>query len=152
MNAKTLARFWRLVEKTDTCWLWAGGRNRQGYGRFQYDFRRLLAHRVAWSIATGYEPKLCVLHRCDNPGCVRPEHLFLGTRGDNNRDCRSKGRNALGESHGRAKLTPEQVNDIRLRYRAGNAPALAAEYGVCHQMVWLIATRKKWRHMPDPQK
>lgn len=88
-------RFWRKVHKTDGCWEWTGSRDRKGYGKIAKGGAPtipLLAHRVSWAIHHGDPGDLCVLHRCDNPPCVRPDHLFLGTIADNNRDMTQKGR------------------------------------------------------------
>src|SRR5687767_4720826 len=86
-------RFWEKVRKTDGCWLWTASRNAKGYGQIMYQRRPIHAHRVSWQLANGPIPDgLCVLHRCDNPQCVNPGHLFLGTIVDNNRDMFAKGR------------------------------------------------------------
>lgn len=90
-------RFWEKVAKSDGCWLWTGSRQRNGYGFLFAGTRKEphpeRAHRVSWRIHFGEIPDgLWVLHKCDNPPCVNPEHLFLGTRTDNMRDCARKGR------------------------------------------------------------
>jgi hypothetical protein len=86
-------RFWEKVEISDGCWLWTAGRNDAGYGVFGVTHDDIwLAHRLAWLFYTGDDPgDLAVLHTCDNPPCVKREHLFLGTRGDNHRDMVTKG-------------------------------------------------------------
>lgn len=90
------SRFWSKVEKHEAneCWLWTGGaRIATGYGRFYAFGEQILAHRFAWELAHGQVPDgLFVLHRCDNPPCVNVDHLWLGTKGDNNRDTAAKGR------------------------------------------------------------
>ena len=89
-------RFWKRVKKTKDCWEWQGMKKKDGlpYGLVKIFFRRFYAHRVAWELTNGPIPKgLNVLHRCDNPVCVRPSHLFLGTQADNIADMVSKGRN-----------------------------------------------------------
>lgn len=93
-------RFWSKVNKhgpragrLGRCWLWMGGCTQSGYGRFSIHSRMHRAHRVAWELTNGPIPEgICVLHRCDNPPCVRPSHLWLGTAADNQRDCVIKGR------------------------------------------------------------
>lgn len=106
-------RFWRMVDKdgpTQThvpglgpCWQWTGGKVKDGYGRFSLGNHVIrYAHQVSWMIEHGQWPDLCVLHRCDNPPCVNPGHLFLGTIADNNRDMWSKGRGKAKGVHPRA--------------------------------------------------
>jgi len=93
-------RFYSYVQKSDDCWLWQGGSwDRKGYGRYrvmtdgQGRQREFRAHRIAWELANGpVPPGLSVLHRCDNPACVRPDHLWLGSAADNARDAQEKGR------------------------------------------------------------
>src|SRR5688500_2653189 len=86
-------RFWPKVQKSDGCWEWTGAKQPAGYGNFYFRGVVQLAHRVAWELANGpVAVGQHVLHRCDNPRCVRIEHLFLGTHADNMRDMLSKGR------------------------------------------------------------
>lgn len=128
-------RLWRHVEKSDGCWVWTGSLANWGYGQIKVDGRPERTHRLSWTIHFGPIPDgLDVLHTCDNPPCVRPDHLFLGTDGDNAQDMASKGRQRYAwplASH-RAKLTVEQVMEIRDRYRAGGISTrqLAREYNV----------------------
>lgn len=99
--ATAIERFWRHVERSAGCWLWTAGCQSNGYGTFQVAVGdRRLAHRYSWSVHHGEIPAgLNVLHRCDTPACVRPDHLFLGTQKDNVADMRAKGRGA--NQHGR---------------------------------------------------
>lgn len=106
---KQIANFWAKVRKTDSCWEWTAGTNGMGYGTIHVRPWMITAHRFSFILHFGEIPKdkPCVLHRCDNPKCVRPDHLFAGTRGDNNRDCVQKGRNATGDRNG-SRLYPER--------------------------------------------
>lgn len=97
-KTKTLAqRFWEKVDKRgpDDCWIWKGGRNDRGYGHIFVDYKVRMATHVSWEFANGKDfPKgMCACHSCDTPACVNPNHLWVGTNGDNNRDCVAKGRN-----------------------------------------------------------
>lgn len=137
-------RFWTYVKKTKTCWLWTGAVSKAGYGNFDANIR---AHRFSWQLHFGPIPEgLCVLHKCDVPGCVRPDHLFLGTNKDNSQDAVRKGRLPKGEQHPQAKLTSEQVSEIRLRCRQGEKMRfLATVYGVCFSQISRIIRCKSWR-------
>ena len=104
-------------------------------------------HVIAWFLHYGVWSALCILHLCDNRMCVRWDHLFEGTRGDNNRDCVAKDRNAFGERHPNSKLTADQVRTIRDRYAAGGVTQteLAEEFGAASSVVSRIVTGKIWR-------
>jgi hypothetical protein len=141
-------RFWEKVDRSSGCWTWRAQRDAKGYGLFAVS-RGVpgRAHRIAWELEYGPIPGgSWVLHRCDNPPCVRPEHLFLGDAAVNARDAQQKGRRAAGERHGIAKLTTAQVAAIRLaRARGETGPSIAARYGVSKTTVYHIATKKTWR-------
>lgn len=93
LTAKDRERFERRIRRTDGCWLWQGFRNHKGYGHFAIHGRDYKAHRVAFELATGRHPgRLLVCHSCDNPPCVNPAHLWLGTMSDNALDMHAKGR------------------------------------------------------------
>lgn len=143
----------------DACWEFNGQRDRKGYGRLSRGRRgegSTSAHRAAWIAANGAIPAgLCVLHRCDNPPCCNPAHLFLGTIADNNRDMAEKGRAAktgkpLGEHNGNAKLSPDDVRAIRSLWTNPVRPKqrdIAARFGVDQQVVWSVIHRRTWAHV-----
>jgi hypothetical protein len=147
-------RFWSKVIKTDSCWIWAAYRNRKGYGTFQTKVRvPRLVHRLSYMIATGADPgEKCVCHSCDNPACVRPDHLFLGTLADNNLDMLKKGRASGGSFPGElapwSKLTAEDVLEIRTCYTFHGGGRIAAEkFGVTPSAISSILRGKVWRHL-----
>lgn len=154
-RTNTLAKIWRHVEKSGSrdCWLWKGTIDSDGYGCISIKGRQWKAHRAVWrafhevDIAAG----LCVCHHCDNPPCVNPAHLFLGTTGENTRDAAKKNRLArrCGESNHGAKLTNHQVLEIRSRRLAGASTVELGEiFGVSQSLVAQIARRQIWRHLP----
>ncbi len=137
-------RFWGKVEKGRGCWLWTGTKNRGGYGRVTIKKPvTAMAHRVAWELAKGPIPSgLSVLHRCDVPGCVNPKHLWLGTNADNMRDMFAKGRRPTislkGSAHPGAKLTEEQVREIRAAKGSRSYRELIAAYGIGRSTLYRI--------------
>lgn len=144
------ARFWAKVRKSDGCWEWIGCKQSQGYGQIRIEGRALLAHRVSWEMEFGpIEDGLWILHKCDNPACVRPDHLFLGDVVDNNADMTEKGRrrSPSGEESASAKLTNNQVARMRKLYFAGkySTYALAEMYGVSHFTIWEIVRNRRYR-------
>ena len=147
-------RFWKHVQKTDGCWLWTGHLSTDGYGTIRNSGRgkTLKAHRASWELAHGPIPTgLHVLHQCDNPGCVRPDHLFLGTHADNMANMAAKGRSRVpvGILHYRAKLTDADVLTIRARYAEGGITKayLASEYSVTPPTISAIIHRHSWKHI-----
>lgn len=140
-------RFWSRVIKTSYRWLWGGTRNNNGYGHFIVNGKRMLVHRFSFEVAYSLVPDgLFVLHSCDEPICVNPEHFFLGTIGDNNRDAKEKERNASGESHGMAKLTLAQVNQIRLLWTKGRRSVnqLSETFKVSRSQIGRIIRCERW--------
>lgn len=131
---KVAPRFWSKVAQTDGCWLWQAYRDQHGYGRFKISRLRgaTYAHRVAYRLTYGDIPAgMYVCHHCDNPPCVNPAHLFLGTAAENMADRERKGRGA-GGGQSRRRLTPAQADEIRLRYAAGGITmqVLGQAYGI----------------------
>jgi hypothetical protein len=150
-------RFWPKVDKSGDCWVWTASKNDRGYGHFGRGGRTVSAHRVAWELARGPIPEgLWVLHKCDNPPCVNPAHLFLGTPGDNARDREAKGRGnqggggpRAGEVNGRAKVTGEIVMEMRRRYAEGeNAAALGRLFGITQSAAHQAVSGRSWKHLP----
>ncbi len=145
-------RFLKKIYKTNGCWEWTAYKNR-GYGRINAERppnKKIRAHRLAYELFVGPIPKgMDVLHKCDNPSCVNPNHLFLGTHADNMTDRNLKGRQAFGERHGRAKLTLRQVKEIRRLYKPRSCEfgsgALSERYGVSHTTILDIVKREKWK-------
>ena len=137
-----------MVNQTDGCWLWTGATTYYGYGSIDIDGRPYRAHRLSWELHNGSIPEgLNVLHTCDNPPCVRPDHLWLGTHAENMRDRDFKGRLVpppirRGEDANAAKLTAEQVLAIREDTRS--LRLIAADYDVSRSAISLIRRRKNW--------
>lgn len=140
--------FWVRVEQSDGCWLWTGQRDKDGYGHVWYGGIGQVASRLAWELTHGPIPAgYFALHSCDNPPCCRPDHLFLGTSRDNIDDMLSKGRQTSGERNGRAKLTLDQVGEIRRRYATEHIRQvdLGREYGVTQTQISVITRGEQWR-------
>lgn len=155
-------RFWQLVAGGDAeaCWIWRGAPDVKGYGRLYLPSRReqMLAHRASWIIHHGAIPDgLCVLHDCpsgDNPLCVNPNHLWIGTRAENNADAKAKGRSVPpqphpGDSHPQAKLSSVKVVAIRQAYRSGQRTQreIAIAYGVSESAVNDVLNGRRWGHV-----
>lgn len=177
-------RFWEKVDKTVECWVWTASRSPDGYGLFKartyqgHGGAMVRAHRFAWELTNGPVPDgFCVCHRCDNPSCCNPDHLFLGTVIDNNADRDAKGRQSRGEARralmrtcaargdangarknphlyrgeasARAKLREDDVREIRNLYVDGqlSQAAIAARFGLGPQAVGKILLRKRWAHV-----
>ena len=148
-------RFWSKVDKTDTCWNWTASRFWHGYGCFGVKegekYKTRYAHRVAYEEVVGPIPDgLFVLHKCDNRGCVRPDHLFLGTQLDNMRDCSRKGRKPgvprFGEQNPQSKLTADDVKEIRRIGKSMSQQKIANMFGVSQTLIGLILRGKSWSH------
>lgn len=138
-------RFAEKINKTETCWLWTGFLNHDGYGRVGK--KRGVrtggrAHRIAWEMANGPVPRgMCVMHICDVRACVRPDHLRLGTHDENMADMWAKKRMPT-------KFSPEKIIEIRQRATGKNDKELAAEFGTIPRYIWEIRTRRSWKHLP----
>lgn len=152
-----IERFWANVRKTSLCWHWTGCiQKSNGYGVISESGKRgkrWYAHRYAYTISHGPIPSgSYVCHRCDNPACVNPDHLFLGDGRVNMRDASTKNRLVHGERHHSARLTAEMVMEVRARYAAGGCTykGLAREYGVFDQAIKHAIIGKTWARVPFP--
>ena len=152
MNKAIASRFWKKVDKTNNCWNWLAHINNWGYGQFWDGENQMKAHRMSWVISHGDIPDgMCILHRCDNPKCVNPNHLFLGTLKDNMIDMVNKGRNVThmgkGEDNPSAKLTEIEVRIIRAYHPALGSRQLSNMFGIAMQNIWKIVTYRSWKHI-----
>lgn len=144
--------FWAMADTSSDCWIWQGSKVGMGYGKTSWKSKCMRAHRLAWELVNGPIPNgLFVCHRCDNPACIRPDHLFLGTPTQNVRDMVKKARHSHGEASAKAKLTENDVREIRRRYqpRKVSLSQLADEYGVDTALVHRIVQNKIWTHVGD---
>jgi len=150
-------RFWSKVDKSGDCWEWMAGKSNNGYGYFSLRGKTVQAHRVSWELHSGEIPKgdgyhgTCVLHTCDNRGCVNPKHLFLGTAKDNTSDMVEKGRanGPKGERNSGNKLTETDIINIRKIYawRLATQKTLGILFNVGQAQVSRIVHSKRWRHI-----
>jgi hypothetical protein len=162
LPTRTIANFWAMVQKGDpnVCWPWLGFKTDKGYGMFS-GFRAIIkttrATRCMWVVVHGEVVKdgVLVCHKCDNPCCVNPDHLFLGTSTDNQHDAMKKGRAACvkgnsspppryGEDNPQTKLTIQQVQEIRSLTGRASVQSLATRFGVSRGNIWMIQTNKTW--------
>lgn len=140
-----------LAEPMSGCWLWEAGGVKKGYGTFHIGPRSYHAHRVAWMLYRGpiVPDTLHVLHKCDNPACVNPDHLFLGTNADNMADMAKKGRRKgrlMGSDNPNAKLSAEDVAQIRaLRSSGTSVRSLMKQFGMSDSHIYYIINQKAWK-------
>ncbi len=155
-------RFWYRVNKNGPihpvygqCWIWTGNKLPRGYGLINLNGRGNYSHRVSYLLHFGnFDSDLQVLHHCDNPSCVNPKHLFLGTDLDNRLDCVAKDRHTRGERQWKAILTDEIVIQARKRYKfkchRNGISAMAREFLVQRVTLWEAVIGKTWKHIKDP--
>lgn len=151
-HAARILNFWSYVDRTGECWVWTGNRNTRGYGSFWNGSRDERAHRFAYRLVFGpIAPGMFVCHRCDNPGCVRPAHLFQGTHSDNMRDAHRKGRlpqTRPGRGNHYVKLSEDQVREIRLAWGTGESQSsIARRYQVASMTVSGICRLKSRKNV-----
>lgn len=146
-------RFWKrvAVASKEVCWVWTGGKGRGGYGQTTFNYKHKAAHRAAWEVTFGEIPSgMMVCHRCDNPPCCNPHHLFLGSNSENQLDSvkkkRSRAARQDGESNYMAKLTENEVLEIRRRRGAGESGAsLSREFGISQGALCQAYKGTTWR-------
>ena len=142
-NIKTSDPFKRRIRYRNGCWVWVGSLDKGGYGIF----RKMRAHRYSYELYKGPIPEgMFVCHQCDNPSCVNPKHLWLGTPADNARDCVRKGRHSRGVDTGIAKLTEHNVRRIRTLTNY-SYKEISEMYKVSYNTVYNIINRKTWTHI-----
>jgi hypothetical protein len=151
-------RFWRFVDKRsdNECWPWTGNKNLRGYGRFSVG-KKIQgsegAHRVSWKLHNNQEipHKMHIMHKCDNPICVNPNHLVLGTAKENTHDMIAKGRKRtvapVGDSNGKAILNAEKVRLIRSSKL--NHAELGRQLGVSPSCIRGVRSGRTWSHIED---
>jgi hypothetical protein len=145
----SIEQFWARVQKTETCWLWTAGTDKDGYGKLWKE----RAHRASWELHYGLVPDgLMVCHHCDNPPCVRPDHLFLGTNTDNQQDAWRKGRKhvARGGECSWAKVTEADVREMCHLRGVLSQRQIAQRFGVTQRTVSDIQLGKRWTTVVRP--
>lgn len=161
LTEKDISRFWSKVKigSPDKCWEWKGKLDAKGYGHFQISHINPLgrdnprAHRVSYYIHYGEIPNtLSVCHKCDNPSCVNPHHLFVGTYDDNNKDRARKGRSSHGETHPKAVLTEEQaILVMQMRHSGKSQREIGKSLGVSHVAIGNIFRGITWKHLKNTE-
>lgn len=146
-------RFYKFVQNSDpdSCWEWQSTRNRSGYGKFWLHGRTTAAHRVSYRISNGPIPTdHQVRHTCDNPPCVNPRHLLTGTGKQNARDALDRDRYRRGTENSRAKLTEDQVREIKNCWKAGETQvSMARRFGVSRAAIQWILNGRNWTRLKD---
>lgn len=146
MDDEALERFMKFVDVSGECWLWTANKNKDGYGQFNFDGKQWLAHRLMYQHCYGFlTPGLVICHTCRNK-CVNPDHLEEKTVKENCFDRLRDGTNCCGENHNKAKLTEEQVLEIRSRSTESKI-CLAKEFRVSRPEISHIIYRKTWKHI-----
>ena len=150
MCAPSLDRLHRLsIPVSESgCWIWVASSDRNGYGKVKVNKQNLRAHRWSWELHNGTIPDdMQVLHRCDVPSCVNPEHLFIGTNQDNVDDRESKGRSYKLPIHRTNKVSESDVLEIRRLKGTVRVVDLASRYGLHYSQISRIQNRRYWKHI-----
>lgn len=142
LHCTDACHFWSKVEKTDTCWLWIAGGHKFGYGEFRESGKLIRAHRFSYELHNGpIKDSKSVLHTCDNPRCVNPNHLYIGTQIENGRDT------SIRDRVGTRKLTPSDIPEIRKQLSANEADSqISKKFGVTAACIYSIRSGKTWRY------
>ncbi len=143
----TINEFLSHIDKSESCWIWKLGSS-SGYGSLWIKGKYFHAHKLSYELTFGQVSKgLCVLHKCDVRRCVRPDHLFLGTRVDNAADRHSKGRTKKGSQLPQAKLDVDKVKIIKALIGNVTYREIGEKFNVSSSAIWLIANGKNWAHV-----
>lgn len=135
-------------EPNTGCWLWLAGTSAQGYGRIFHDGKPRLVHRLVYENKFGEIPHgLDALHHCDNPLCINPDHIFIGTQRDNNLDRDRKGRTPKGENHYRAKFDSLQIKVIRSIGKSITGRSLAKYFNCAESTISEVLSKRLWKHL-----
>lgn len=152
-QSELAARFWShvAIDANDKCWEWTAYRDDYGYGKVCVAAKQWQSHRYAYTLEHGpIPPGMFVCHKCDNPPCCNPAHLFLGTCAENNKDCAAKKRTARGTGHGSSKVTEDQVLEMRRLWTQGvGITALHEIYGLHPESIRRIVESRRWKHLPN---
>lgn len=153
MTAKEslIEKFWNKINRSGKCWNWTGCINNGGYGSFNLNGKIVMAHRFSWEFYNNQKipDRHVVMHICDNPKCVNPKHLMIGTRKDNMQDASQKLRCGHGERNGMAKLTESQVLKIKELYKSTQhtISAIASMFNVAYITIWQIVHNVRWCYL-----
>lgn len=149
-----MSTFHKYYTETAGCWEWTGGKNQKGYGMYRFlangSYRTQAAHRYFYEQINGRLPaRVLVCHSCDNPSCVNPDHLFIGSNLDNMQDMRSKNRQAKWDKKKLTKLNPASALMIKHLYADGHGTirSIAEAFGVCPSVVQQINFGRNWSHV-----
>ena len=151
LNPKERLDKFVTIDLKSQCWIWTGSKNKKNYGCIHFKGKTRIAHRLAYELYKGQIPKgLLVCHNCDNPSCINPDHLFLGTNQDNSNDKFSKNREKIlyGQSNGNSKLTTNEVVNIKRMLISGYTPTeISRKFNVSDGAIFSIRDNNTWRHV-----